>query len=94
MLFTSSGGQDAQDKRLFSSEVSYQITHPLRLTYTSTQPLHKDTRALVKNKTHLEDCDTAQSICSDKTERQQPLVSSIPSVLKSVCDMLKTMHVC
>ena len=94
MLFTSSGGQDAQDKRLFSSEVSYQITHPLRLTYTSTQPLHKDTRALVKNKTHLEDCDTAQSICSDKTERQQPLVSSMPSVLKSVCDMLKTMHVC
>lgn len=94
MLFTSSGGQDAQDKRLFSSEVSYQITHPLRLTYTSTQPLHKDTRALVKNKTHLEDCDTAQSICSDNTERQQPLVSSIPSVLKSVCDMLKTMHVC
>lgn len=94
MLFTSSGGQDAQDKRLFSSEVSYQITHPLRLTYTSTQPLHKDTRALVKNKTHLEDCDTAQSICSDNTERQQPLVSSMPSVLKSVCDMLKTMHVC
>lgn len=94
MLFTSSGGQDAQDKRLFSSEVSYQITHPLRLTYTSTQPLHKDTRALVKNKTHLEDCGTAQSICSDNTERQQPLVSSMPSVLKSVCDMLKTMHVC
>lgn len=94
MLFTSSGGQDAQDKRLFSSEVSYQITHPLRFIYMSTQPLHKDTRALVKNKTHLEDCDTAQSICSDNTERQQPLVSSIPSALKSVCDMLKTMHVC
>lgn len=77
MLFTSSHEQGAQDKRLFSSEVSYQVTHPLRFIYTSIQPLHKDTRALVKNKTHLEDCDTAQSICSDNSERQQPPVSSL-----------------